>query len=463
MIKKCLTLSMVVALTACSSLNFFGDDEEKKLEGKRLSLYDFEKTLQQNTNTQFGIDGGQDSKIITLPDNLRGGADAEIGLFKPWTNSFWPQAGGYPNHAMKHLAFNQGQPKQIWSSSIGKGGSSRMPLTTAPIMADGKVFTINNNAEIYAFNSANGKKIWEKDILKSGEDEIVIGGGLGFSGGILYATNGFNEVIALNPNNGKILWRADTKTPVRAAPAAVPGRVFVTTLDNETIAYNGQTGEKLWSHRGLSSDAGILGASTPAITKDAVIATYGSGEVYALQIDTGTELWTGNLSPLARSAGQSNLTDIRALPIVDNNVVYAVSYNNRMLAIDMRTGQPKWQVAIGSASTPWISGNRIFAIESQGTLLSINNNDGQILWQTAIPQFEDLKEREDKITWRGPILAGNRLIIFGSHGKAMDYNPVDGTVIREWDIDNDNVYLPVALANEILYILSDDGDLTAWK
>lgn len=463
MIKKCVTLSMIIMLGACGSLNPFSDTEETRLEGDRLSLYDFEKTLQQNSNTQFGIDGDASSRVITLPESLRGGTDTEIQLVKPWRNKFWPQIGGYPNHAMKHIAFNEGEPERIWSSSIGEGGSDRMPLTAAPIMADGKIFTVNNDAEIYAFDSSNGKKIWETEIIKPSEDEVVIGGGLGFSGGRLYATNGFNEVIALDPENGSILWRTETKTPVRAAPVAIPGRVFVTTLSNETIAFDGNTGEKLWSHRGLSSDAGILGASAPALTKDAVIAAYGSGEIYALQIDSGTELWSQNLSPLARSAGQSNLTDIRALPVIDNSIVYATSYNNRMHAIDMRTGQPRWQIAIGSASTPWVSGNRVFVLEAQGTLLSIDNQSGNILWQTAIPQYEDMDDREDKIAWQGPVLAGGRLIIIGSHGMARDYNPVDGSLIQTWDIDYDNVLLPTALANETLYMLSDSGRLSAWQ
>jgi outer membrane protein assembly factor BamB len=154
-------------------------------------------------------------------------------------------------------------------------------------------------------------------------------------------------------------------------------------MDNQTIAFNGINGEQLWSHRGISSSAGVLGAATPAITRDAVIAAYGSGEVYALQINTGRELWSENLSSLARNAGQTRLSDVRALPVFDENTVYAASINDKMSAINAFTGQPVWQISVGTASTPWVSGNRIFAIESQGSLVSLDRATGSIIWQVV--------------------------------------------------------------------------------
>lgn len=460
--KKILPMSLMVLLSACSMLGL-DDDPKSKLEGDRLSLYDFEKSLQQDPSTQFGMDGTEGAaNIIALPDALKGGMDDSISLVAPWTNDFWPQVGGYPNHAMKHVAFTKDKPSRAWSSSIGRGATDRMPLTAPPIMADGRIYTINNNAEIYAFDVKNGKKIWSSKIIKKGEDEPVIGGGLAFSGNILFATNGFNEVLALNPLNGNILWRADTKTPVRAAPSAIPGRVFVMTMDNQTLAFDATNGKKLWSHRGLSSDAGVLGAATPAISRDAVIAAYSSGEVYALQIDTGLALWSENLSPLARVAGQTSLSDIRALPVIDNNIVYAASYTNRMSAVDARTGQPIWQIPVGTASTPWVSGNRIYIVESQGTLMSLDRANGNMIWQTALPRFKDVKDREGVIAWQGPILAGGRLILLGSNGEARDFNPVNGELIRTWDLNN-AVTLAPAIAKGTLYTVSNNGNLTAWR
>lgn len=454
---------MCGALTACDTLNIFDDTSKSTLDGDRLSLFDFEKSLQQDPDTQFGMEGDDAiQQLSALPEILKGQTDQSISLVAPWVNKFWPQVGGYPNHAMKHIAFNNDEPSRAWRSSIGSGSSTRLPLTAPPIMADGMVFTLNNDAEIYAFDIENGKRLWRKNVKKDGEDEVVLGGGVAYSGNRLYVTAGFNEVLALNPKTGDILWRTDTKSPIRAAPSAIPGRLFVTTLDNQTIAMDGQTGQQLWSHRGLNSAAGVLGASTPAVTRDAVFTTYSSGEVYALQIDTGLELWVQNLSPLARVAGRTMMTDIRALPVFDGGVVYATSLSNRMSAINARTGENLWQIPVGSATTPWVSGNRIFMVETGGTLISLNRNDGQVLWQHPLPRFEDADDREGLISWQGPLLAGGRLMIFGSNGDVQSHSVLNGDLISQWRAGGD-IKLAPAMADETLYLLDDDGDLTAWR
>jgi len=463
--KWILLTATCLSLTACETFDIFGGTEaEKRLEGERLSLHDFEKSLQQDGIAQFGMPGeeGLDNTVIALSDALKAGGDDDISLISPWDNQFWPQQGGYPNHAMKHVAFTSGVPEKIWSKDIGAGGSDRMPLTASPIMADDTVYVMNNDAEVIAYDYETGESLWTTEVMKSDEDEHVLGGGISFSGGRIFVTNGFNELLALNAKTGDILWRTSTKEPVRAAPSAIPDRVFVVTMANRTLAFDAQNGEELWRHRGLSGGTGVLGAAKPAIARDAVITAYETGEVYALQIDTGVELWSENLTPLARAVGQAVISDIKASPIIDKNNVYALSYNNRMNAIDSRSGRKLWDIPLGAGTTPWLSGNRIFVIESQGTLTSVDRENGTAMWQTPLPQFQDEKDREDPISWQGPYLAGKNLLAFGSHGKIYVINPVNGKITDQYDYD-DGVLLPPVIAKQTLFTLDDDGDLSAWR
>lgn len=460
---RTISIFALIGLTACSTAtNWFGESEAPPLEGERVSLYDFEKSLQRGTNTQFGMDGLGEQTLVTLPATLTGGVDGDLRLESPWQNKFWPQTGGYPNHAMKNVALSQNALAKFWSTSIGSGAKKNIPLTAAPIVADGKVFTLDTRSTVQAVNAADGKVLWSQKVIKKGEDESVIGGGLAFSGGKVFVTNGFNEVVALNPENGSVLWRTNIEGPARAAPAAVPGRVFVVTMDNKTVALDAATGKQLWRHSGLNESAGVLGAATPAVTRDSVISAYTSGEVYALRIENGQELWGDNLAPLARTTGRMSLSDIRALPVVYENYVYAISYANRMAAIDMRTGRADWQANIGSITTPWVSGNRIFVISTENTLISLNRETGEMIWQKPLPHYEDPEDREGVIVWQGPILAGNRLLAFSSHGLAQEFDPVSGEVKREWNLDGDMTLAP-AVADGTLYTVNSNGRLTAWR
>ena len=459
--KSLLSACMLMALWGCETVDSWrsSDDDKMAIKGERLSVYDFEKTLRDGTVAQFGMDGteGEGNTALTTAKSSR---DDAMMLDDPWTNKFWPQAGGYPTHAMKHLAFTNGAPKEMWSSSIGSG-SSRRPLNAAPIVADGHVFTMDTDQKVRAFDAKTGDRVWQQSAQKSGEDESVIGGGLAYSGGRIFVASGFNELMALDAKTGRILWRVDTPAPIRAAPAAQIDRVFAVTLSNETIAYNAATGEQLWAHRGLSAQSSLIGGASPALTQDTIFTAYTSGEVYALRTANGMELWNHNLSPLVRVAGQNPVNDILALPVVADNHLYMATYSNSLVAINLRTGQPEWRAPIGAATTPFLSGNRLYVVGTDRTLNAMDRGDGTLIWQVPLPAYEDPEDKDDPIYWQGPLLAGGRLIVLGSNGVGQSYNPVDGSMIEQWD--SGDVMLPPALANRALYMIDDDGELTAWQ
>jgi outer membrane protein assembly factor BamB len=88
--------------------------------------------------------------------------------------------------------------------------------------------------------------------------------------------------------------------------------------------------------------------------------------------------------------------------------------------------------------------------------------DGRIKWITALPQFEDPVEKDDRIYWSGPVLVSDRLLVTGSSGLAVSLSPYDGSVIGKQMLP-DSSHLPPVVANETVYILSDDARLSALK
>src|SRR3546814_4736661 len=72
------------------------------------------------------------------------------------------------------------------------------------------------------------------------------------------------------------------------------------------------------------------------------------------------------------------------------------------------------------------------------------------------------KKKKDPIRWTGPILAGGRLIAVNSEGTLAEYSPTDGSLLASTEFDSSLSQSPI-VANNILYILSDDGKITAWR
>ncbi len=433
---------LALSLSACGS-GWMGDDKTQPLAGERISVLEMQRRLE--------------------PDSDALNAQGFIAP-QSWSNEFWPQKGGYPNHAMQHLALPERALTRAWQADIGKGSQNSLPLITQPILVDGKIFTLDTESRMSAFDIATGKKIWGQKIAPVGEDgdDPVIAGGIAYSQGRLYITSGYNELLVADPENGKIVWRKTLPSPSRAAPTVMDNRLFLVTLDNRLMTFRTDDGALLWEFAGLSETAGLLGAASPAASRDIVIPAFSSGEIFALRVENGSVAWSDNLSTSRRIGNLSSLSAIRGLPVMDKGVVFAVSYGGRMVAIDERTGARIWQREIGGSETPWVAGNHIFLISTANELVGMGRDTGVIRWVTALPRYENADKRKDPISWTGPVLAGNRLFVAGSNGTVLEANPDTGELMRNWDAGGPVTISPIVAGNT-LYLLTDKGTLSAYK
>lgn len=439
--KKTFILTLLCAVLSACSL-FSDDEKDPPLKGERISVMQLQKDLEPEKGQVAALDP------ITLPD-----------IFE---NAFWPQAGGYPNHALQHVGFGADIPRKIWSTSIGEGANEGLPLVSVPVIADGLVFTLDTSTNVRAFTLSKGKRLWSENLRPKEEDEEVVGGGLAYSEGVLYVTTGFANVIALDAKTGQEIWAVALQAPARAAPTIHKGMAYIATLDNKVVALNAADGAIIWDYQGIGETAGLLGAAAPAASDDAVIAAFSSGEIFALRPSNGSVIWGDNLAPPLRVGGVAGLSDIRALPVLDQGLVIGMSYAGRIAAIEAQGGQRVWQRDFGGAETPWISGNTIYVLTKENQFLALARDSGIIRW---ITQLEKLKDSSDKSTpqiWLGPILAGGRLIVVAQSGLIAEYNPLDGTFIRTTKIGKTIALTPV-IAEKTLVLLAADGTLLAYQ
>lgn len=384
-----------------------------------------------------------------------------VTLPRPGENSEWSQPGGNAEHDMEHLGIPDAL-KRVWRTSIGSGTSGDEGLLAQPVAAAGKVFTMDSELEIRAFDAKDGKRLWSADVLDSDEADSSLGGGLAFGDGRLYVTTGYALVFALDPETGKEIWHQQISGPIRSAPAFSDGRIYAVTIDNELYALDAATGKTIWTHSGISEVAGLLGGSAPAVSGTTVVVPYSSGEIYALQSSNGRVLWSDNLGPVRRGDIASQITDIRGLPVVDKERVYVISHGGRMVAIDFKTGRRVWDKLFGGVETPWVAGDYLFVLTNDGQLICLNRKDGRIRWVTALIRYNNPEKKEDLITWNGPILAGDRLLLAGSRGEVLAISPYTGELLGKISAGGPISVAPF-VADGTVYVLTDEGELIALR
>jgi outer membrane protein assembly factor BamB len=385
----------------------------------------------------------------------------QIQLPAPAPNPDWPQAGGFPNHAMHHVQVAD-SIKKAWSVSIGNGSDDEERLAASPVIANGRIYTIDALSVVSAYKTSNGALLWEKDLTPEEEDDGHIPGGIAYNNGRIFISTGFAEAIALNAKTGKGIWREKISGPARAAPTVRGGRVFILTVDNKIFALNAKNGKKLWSHTEAAESSSLLGSASPAAGDGVVIVPYTNGNLIAFKSANGRILWQNSLRTFKRTEVLANLAHIRGRPIIDRGKVFAISHAGLMASYDLQKGRPVWQREVGGLESPWIAGDYIFILTNDLEIAALSRDTGSVHWVRSLPRYEDPEEQEDQITWTGPILVSDRLIVAGSHGKAIAVSPYTGRMLGSIELP-DGVTVPPVVAGGSVYFLADDAQLVAYR
>ncbi len=374
----------------------------------------------------------------------------------------WPQPGGTADNTPPHAA-GAAVLERAWRADLGEGTNDRVQIAAPPVIADGVLYFLDANHRVHAVSARDGDRIWSEALRSSsGRDRAARGGGVAVAGGRVFVTTGFGFMAALDAASGAEAWRAEGGAPFQSAPTVAGTRVYATTNDSELMAVDVGTGEVLWTHQAIAEPARILSASSVAVDGETVVAPFASGEVTALLAANGRRLWTDSLSRSGRLTSLSAINDIAGRPAIDGGVAYAASHSGVIAAIDVRTGQRVWARAFASTQTPWVSGDVLYAVSVDGALAAFNRATGGVHWMTQLRRFENERERKGRVAWVGPIMMGGRLVLANSVGDVVAITAETGQIVAQTDIGQP-VFIPPIVANEQIYLVTDDARLVVLR
>jgi outer membrane protein assembly factor BamB len=430
--------------------------KKSKLRGERISVMSADASLH--------LDESLKSVDVVLPP--------------PYANPEWPEPGGYASNAMYHLEA-KGPLRQIWERDAGKGSDTASRLTAAPVVADGKIYVLDSEAHVFAFDAQTGNPLWDASVAPTREGRSWLGwilfepdtsidptkgfgGGVAFDDGKLFVTSGFGDVVALDAKSGKRLWTQSLGVPIVNAPTANGGRVFVSTQENHFYTLAQLDGRRLWDHQGIAESAGILESTSAAVAGEYVLAPYSSGEIYALRVQNGRPAWNDMLNHAGVATALSELDDIAGRPVVDRDVVYAISHSGIMAAININTGDRLWSRDIGGIQPPWAAGDYVNVLTTAQQLICLTRKEGKVKWMHQMQRWEDPEGKKGPIVWAGPVLVSDRLVAVSSNGMAAAVSPYTGELLAKMEIPNGTYIAPV-VANGTLYLYTSNAELVALR
>ncbi len=177
----------------------------------------------------------------------------------------------------------------------------------------------------------------------------------------------------------------------------------------------------------------------------------------ALNASNGNEEWTATLARTSRTNALSEIRDIAGRPVVYRGDVLAGSHSGVFMDIDLRSGDPKWNLPITTITTPWPAGDVVFIVSQAGEVICAARETGQVYWITDMNKGLKKKKRA---LWFGPVLASGRLIVVSDKGKAVALDPRKGVATASLNLGSEITMPPIAM-NGTLYVVTEKANLVA--
>lgn len=386
-----------------------------------------------------------------------------VKLAKTTNNAAWPQRHGTPETRTDHPAFS-GAMQMLWSAKIGAGAGNRSRITADPVVADGRVFTLDAAATVSA-TSTSGAPVWSVDLVPARDRaREAMGGGLAVAKGTVFVTSGFGTLTALDAATGAQKWQQRLGQNATGAPTVKNGVVFLTAGDNTAWAVNADTGRIEWQLDATPSRNNVLGQPAPAVNDQVAIFAFGSGEVQAAFRGGGLRVWDAVLSGQRFALARTRVSDITGEPVIAGTNVYVGSHSGRLVAMKASTGERLWTANEGAMNPVWVAGGSVFLVSDRNELVRLDAEDGSRIWGTPLPYFVKDRPRRQKEIFAhyGPVLAGGRLIVASNDGLIRMFDPVTGALVGSGEIPSGATTNPV-FAGGVMYVVSTRGELYAFR
>ena len=440
-------VALAAALAGCSTTD--GGDEDSS--GPALpKLSDLNPFGQAKTALP-----GKRVAVLTTEDQIGGrieGATGSISIPAQNGPSEWATPGGTASNAPGHLPL-AGSLRTLWTADAGTGSSFAGKLTAPPIVHQGRVYVMDASSHVSAYAAAGGGRAWSVRATPDGESESkAFGGGIAAESGRVFAVTGYGTAVAFDAGSGAKVWEKKLGAPFHTAPTVADGRLFASNIDGLVFSLAVADGSTLWTYHGVPQQAAALLTGTrPAVSGDLVIVPFTSGDMAALKVDSGAQVWIDSLSGAHSSSALSSLSDPSS-PVAQGGSVYAVSRSGRLISDIEGTGVRAWSMNLNGVETPWVAGDAIYVVDLTGRLVAINRASGEVRWAAKLPGNAKV--------WSGPVLAGGKLWLASSKGALVGVDPTTGKTEAQRDLGAP-VYIAPIVADNKMFVLTDHAGLIA--
>ena len=281
-------------------------------------------------------------------------------------------------------AFNADTGAALWTAALSDDKRNAHARFGGGVSYDdGRVFATDGLGDVVSLNAADGKELWR------GKPGGPLRGAPSIANGNVYVLSQDNQIFALGEGDGKVEWSQAATLESQgvfgvAAPAASAGSVVAGFSSGELNAYRYENGRSLWqdalSRTSITTSVSSLADidADPVIDNDRVYAVGQGGRMVALELRTGQRVWEQNVAGIST-------------PWIAGEWLFVVSDDARLLCLARSNGKARWIAQLprwtnvkkskGDQVTwhgPVLAGGKLVLTSSQGAVVYASPTDGSI-------------------------------------------------------------------------------------
>jgi len=369
--------------------------------------------------------------------------------------NYWSQSGQNPQNNLSHIYSDL---KFENKKKILKDSNSATN-TIQPIYFEGNLCNVSTKGFLRCLDTNTEEILFEVDLKTEFEKNYdIIRGGLAYFDDQIVLADGYGQVKVFSGIDGSIIWENNINLPILSAPIIYRGYIYFITLNNKIYAMDFTTGEVKWSFQTIFDDKKSLFTGVPAAIDNIIIAPFSNGEIIAFIYDTGSILWSENVSKVS-SLSNFDIKDIAANPVISDDKIYTLSNNGKLVATNMINGSLAWSLEISGTNSPSISNMQLYVIDNESRLFCINKMSGEIYWITQLEENKNGKKSGKSNDWKGPYLINGLLYTLSTHGELLSISPITSEILSSKNIKITGISIDPVILSKNIFIIDNNSNI----
>lgn len=241
----------------------------------------------------------------------------------------------------------------------------------------------------------------------------------------------------------------ENRMGLRQRPAFGDGRLYFANVEGEVFAIDPQTGRELWKQRFED----LRFAGPPGFGEGTLVLPTLDGVVLALNPDSGSERWRASVS-----------AEVVAAPAVSRGLSVVRANDGRLFAFSITDGSRRWvfdrglpSLTLRGNAPPLIVETAVFVGYDDGTVVALRLENGSPVWEQVVAVGEGRTDLERMVDVDGDLAFRDGVLYAASYrGQVGAFEAVSGRPLWNREMSS---YGGLASTSAALVVADDAGNV----